>query len=87
MKGDGKQMKKFNVKVVHSFVNNIEIYARTKEEAERKVRSIDRTTDIIPQSGNTEIYASYNATELNTNDILCCCGSDDEEELLFDELY
>lgn len=90
-------MKKFKVVVGHLLKDEITVFAETKEEAERKVREIDTTTDIIEQSNNTEFFAMYKAYSEDKSEHNCdenCesdydddCFDDEDDELLIDELY
>ena len=87
-------MEKFNIIVKHNYETEIEVYAKNKADAIRKVREIDMTTDIIPQSMYTEATTSYEVAEANEDydddfDESDCddCPYYDGEECLYDELY
>lgn len=90
-------MKKFKVVIGHLLKDEITVFAETAEEAERKVREIDRTTDIIEQSNNTEYFAMYKAYNDDKSEHSCdencegdCCDDcfeDEYDECLYDELY
>ena len=89
-------MKKFKVLAIHALVNEIEVTARTKAEAEHKVKEIDLTTNLLQQAEDTDCFAVYKAFDKEENPEYeeDCAGSDcdgcpynDEEECLLDELY
>jgi len=89
----GMKMKKFNVMVMHCFANEVEVEANTKEDAEEKVKEIDRTTDLLKQSEKTECFVTYKAfdeeeLEYDYDDSDSGDSQDyDDEECLIDELY
>ena len=89
-------MKKFKVLAIHAIVNEIEVTARTKAEAERKVKEIDLTTNLLQQAEDTDFFAVYKAFdkdekpeyEEDCEESDCDgCPYNDEEECLLDELY
>lgn len=83
-------MTKFNVIVQHTFETEIEVYAQNKGDAIRKIREIDMTTDIIPQSMYTEASTSYKVVETDEDTEECDCEDCpyfEDEECLYDELY
>lgn len=89
-------MKKFKVLAIHALVNEIEVTARTKAEAERKVKEIDLITNLLQQAEDTDCFAVYKAFDKDENPEYeedCeepdCdgCPYNDEEERLLDELY
>ena len=83
-------MTKFNVVVQHTFETEIEVYAKNKGDAIRKIREIDMTTDIIPQSMYTEASTSYKGVETDEDTEECDCEDCpycEDKECLFDELY
>ena len=83
-------MTKFNVVVQHTFETEIEVYAKNKGDAIRKIREIDMTTDIIPQSMYTEASTSYKVVETDEDTEECDCEGClyfEDKECLFDELY
>lgn len=84
-------MKEYSVMVLHCMATKINVCANSKEEAEQKVRDIDRETNAVSKSKDMRFYASYkafNPDEKNETEEKCDCETDDvEEDCLFEELY